>query len=247
MTAARSHPSELVLDAIAAGDRASAEAETHLAQCARCQQAVAATRAAHDLFSRQVLARTLPEVTARALGGGSRSWLAPLVLVPVLAVAVVVWLPRRPAPRAELGIKGAPTLRVYVRRGAQVSPVSAGDHLSAGDQLRFQIEPGGFPFVVVVSIDAADHASIYLPFEGTESAAVDGQRTFTSPDSVILDAAPGPERVFALFSRKPLPVDRATSALKTIGRGGAAAVREARVLPLDVDAQVSLLWEQDRP
>jgi hypothetical protein len=206
---------------------------------------------ARDYFASHVFERTLPAVTRRALTGRWKAWIVPLALAPALAVALVLAVPGRlglpvPSGHDAYGIKGAATLRVFALRDGAVSQVSSGEALAAGDQLRFQIEPAGARYVLIVSVDAQGTVGVYLPFEGTESAVVDGGGTFLSPDSVILDATPGPERVFALFSAKPIRVDTVAPLLETLGRAGPVAIREPRLLPLATEGQVSFLWEKER-
>jgi hypothetical protein len=63
----------------------------------------------------------------------------------------------------------------------------------------------------------------------------------------VLDAAPGPERVFALLSREPLDAAQVKRELARVGAGGAAAIRGTRLLALSADEQPSVLFEKPAP
>ena len=123
-----------------------------------------------------------------------------------------------------------------------------GEKLARGDRVRFEVEPGGLPYLLIAGIDGAGQADIYVPYQGSESLAVDPVRRFLSPGSIELDEARGPERVFALASRKPLSAASVVAALKALGANGPAAIRATDTLPLapeaEADAQSSFLWEK---
>ena len=83
--------------------------------------------------------------------------------------------------------------------------VGSEDALHAGDALRFVLEPVGRPYLLIASVDGQGKASIYHPFGGSSSARVAPQGMVEAPaGSVVLDTAPGPERVFAFWSSEPL-------------------------------------------
>ncbi|HET9451957.1 MAG TPA: hypothetical protein VFO83_13795, partial [Aggregicoccus sp.] len=67
------------------------------------------------------------------------------------------------------------------------------------------------------------------------------------PGSVVLDAAPGPERVFALFSDAPLAAGDVTRALEALGSGGRGAIRAQQRLPVAGTEQASFLFEKVQP
>jgi hypothetical protein len=217
--------------------------EQHLPGCETCRETLAEANRARDRFSQSVLPRTLPHLQLRA----SRRlpvWSFPLVLAAAAAAAFV--LVRRDTEPG-FTFKGAPTLRVFVHRGDRVLEVAQRDALRTGDQLRFEIDPEGFPFLLVGAIDDSGTATIYVPFEGKESERVTALATYPSSGSLVLDDAPGPERVFALLSQSPLEAEPLLSALRDLGRKGPDAIRTAQRLPLAAGAQVSFLWEKETP
>jgi hypothetical protein len=98
---------------------------------------------------------------------------------------------------------------------------------------------------MIGSVDGAGKATIYVPFGGEASAPVPRGGSWESLNSVVLDASPGPERLFALFSRQPLAARTVTEALAALGRRGPAGIRSADHLEVPADGQVSVLFEKE--
>jgi hypothetical protein len=253
------HPSSLTIDALAAGHLTSAEAaqaRAHVETCARCSADVAAAEAACATFTREVLPRTIGNLRppARATPAGSRWWrsFGPALLVPALAAAVLlIWIVRRPDSVAthdddDIRIKGALTFQVFANRGGEVIAVHDGARLAAGDSIRFVVGARGPAYLLVASIDGAGKATIYYPYGGTRSGPV-GKQPSELPGSIVLDAAPGPERVFALVSAEPLEADVVIRAIAAIGARGAGAIRATRTLDVPASAQASVVFEKVTP
>lgn len=247
--ASPAHPSQLALDSLALGGLAPQERaalEAHLATCPRCQERVREAATAREHFERRVLPATLPALRERRrlpalLWGG----LPALALGLVLLLVVV-----RPGPAPEepdLGIKGGGTLQLFVRRHGRVWQAAPGERLQAGDEVRFRVEPLGRRYVLVVSVDGTGKASVYYPFGGAKSAPIAPQGLSELPGSVVLDAAPGPERLFALFSDAPLETAAVTRTLEALGSRGLGAIRAQERLPVAGVAQASFLFEKGQP
>ena len=62
--------------------------------------------------------------------------------------------------------------------------------------------------------------------------------------SIVLDAAPGPERLFAIFSARPIPARSVRDLLAPIAAAGAATIRAAGRIPLPDTQQATLLFEK---
>ncbi|MGN6111099.1 MAG: hypothetical protein ACTHU0_38735 [Kofleriaceae bacterium] len=242
------HPSMLVIDALAGGKLEGAEAEgarAHVATCARCREDLAAAEAACAKFTRDVLPRTLPSIRPR------RSWwlFGPAVLAGALAVLALVWWSRRapsPGDDDDLRIKGSLTFQVFASQGTEVIPVREGTRLRPGDRIRFVVGSGGPRYVMVASIDGAGHPSIYYPPEGARSGDATSKPS-ELPGSIVLDASPGPERLFALVSTEPLEASVVTRALAAIGAGGATSIRDTLRLDVPATAQASVVFEKGAP
>lgn len=225
----------LHLDALSSIERSRVEA--HLAQCERCRRDAEAARASREHCVQHVVPRGFARPARR------RQWLPWLAGAPVLAAAVVLLVLELRPP--EIAMKGSPTLSTYVRREGQVSLLHDGATVRAGDEIRFVAVSETLPYLLVCSVDGAGKASVYYPFDGSESGAIELRNRVELPGSVILDDAPGPERVFALFSTKPLAAADATAALRAIGKD-AAAIRSTQRLSVAADAQVTLVFEKSQ-
>jgi hypothetical protein len=246
------HLSSPALDALLA-DRLSAaarvEAEAHLRACSRCHADAAQARAAQRHFADVILPRTLARMRSRRVPRApSRprwrwrvlgwSWLG-------AAAAILRIVGLRPS-EPDLMTKGNPSLRLVTRRDRQIFLVQNGSHLRAGDEIRFVIAAAPQPFLLIGSIDGDGQASIYFPFEGQMSAAIDARAGRVElPGSIVLDGGRGPERVFALLSDAPLASAEVRRALQALAAGGPAAIRATTRLPVAAAAQLSVVFEKD--
>jgi hypothetical protein len=252
------HVSPAALDAYEMGLTSEAEQasiEAHLGVCGRCADAQRTRKQAAERFLRDVLPRTAAAATARTQSDAA--WVKRFVFVALplagatLFAFMATTVPREhqaPAPLldpgADLGIKGV-GFRVFARRGERVTPVASGARLRAGDAIRFVLEPTGMRYAMVASVDGRGRASVYVPFDGTESVAIDPGARWEAPGSVVLDAAPGPERLFLIVSAQPVSSDVVLDRLRSIGAAGAAGIRSVASLPLNGTAQASLLIEKE--
>jgi hypothetical protein len=244
------HLSDLELDGMAfePSPTSPADRASHLASCARCQAALSEIREGRESFARERLARTLPQVRARV----RRRWNPISILVPALSLGLLlaIALPRLHAPSArplaDLGIKSGAAMRVVARRGDQTFAVEAGARLREGDLVRFEIEGAGWPFLLVASIDGEGKAVVLYPYQGDGSMPFDSAYRMILPGSIVLDAAPGPERVFALLSREPLKSAPVLAALERLGAQGSETVRTQSTLDVPgVGRQLSLFWDKE--
>jgi hypothetical protein len=247
------HPSSLVIDALAAGKLAgddAAGARTHIDGCARCRADLAAAQAACVQFTEHVLPRTIG-----AIARPRRRWwaFAPAVLVPALAViALVMWQRRGDTPTVvdagggAIRMKGGMVFQMFANRGGEVIAVHDGARLAPGDAIRFVVGSGGPAFLLVASIDGAGSATVYYPYGGDRSGAATPEPS-ELPGSIVLDAAPGPERVFALVSTEPLDAAMVKQALLAIGARGPTAIREAHSLAVPATDQATIVFEKGPP
>jgi hypothetical protein len=215
----------------------------HLAGCDRCQNDLGALEGDHRRFEREVFPLTRDAVEAR----GTRRWRWPhlVPLVGALAAAAFLLVLPRPAPEPDLRAKGGGAMAVFVARGDAVVSVEDGKTpLRAGDRIRFVLWPSGQRYAVIGSIDGAGRATVYFPFEGKESAPLpDGPRVEV-PGSIVLDDSPGPERVFAILSGRPVATATVTEALRTLGRRGGVVVRKTTALAIPGTASQTILLEK---
>jgi hypothetical protein len=240
------HLSSLAIDALAGGHLAGGDAEAaraHVAACARCRADFAAAEAACATFTRDVLPRTVGKLRARRSWHWWR-WTA--LVAPLLAAAALLLFFARRGDVAEpdVRVKGATTFQVFAKRGDRVFAVRDGTKLAAGDQIRFVA--GGTRYLLIGSVDGAGKPTVYYPYGGPRSAQI-AEQPSELPGSIVLDAAPGPERVFALFSQQPLEAPVVTRALAALGARGVDAVRATSLLDVQATVQVSIVFEKVTP
>jgi hypothetical protein len=255
------HLTSLDLDRVELGGPDSGEGtriQSHLSVCPACATRRSEHAALVSRFRVAVLPRTV-DVVAAGRRSGARGFrlLALAVALPALAgLALVVRVGRPVAPPAEpapqIGVKGAAVMHVFARLGGPapqvpgaVVKVLEGSRLSAGDALRFVLDPTGLPYVLIASVDGAGQINIYYPYGGESSARVDERATVSVPHSIVLDQAPGPERLFALFSREPISARVVRQALAGTAAAGAPAIRATRQLAIGGTVQATLLFEKE--
>ena len=255
MSPTATHLSALTLDALALGGLPPSEAEeasVHLESCDRCRKDAEVARADRDRFSREVFSRTLPRLCRSSPWSFLRRPILTWVMAPALAAVAVVFmvLPKHlhessaPSVSDSVAIKGGPAMKVFARHNGRVFPVVNGALLAPGDEVRFAVAPAGLPYLLVASVDGAGKPSVYFPTNGAESGRLGSEPRVELPGSIILDAAPGPERIFALFSSAPLAVADVRGRLEKLGARGADAIRTEKMLPVSSQAQLSLLFEK---
>jgi hypothetical protein len=255
------HLTALDLDLLGLADLAAADRQRiddHAARCARCGSRRSEHEAYRARFRGAVFPRTSAAIVARRRALPSRLWLMAIAL-PVGAAGLLVIthsldrrLPVADGP-AVLGIKGEGVMEVFARRGGPtpettntaVMRVANGARLAPGDALRFVLYPTGLPYVLIASVDGAGQVSVYFPFRGHASAAIDPAAPVSVPGSIVLDHAAGPERLFAIFSENPLEVSAVRELLAQTAAGGASAIRSAARLPLAGTVQATLLFEKE--
>ena len=135
---------------------------------------------------------------------------------------------------------------MFANHDGRVFAVHDGTTLDAGDRIRFAVTPAGVRYLLVASIDGLGAATIYYPYGGPQSAIIEGDRVEPA-GSIELDAAPGPERIYALLSDEPIAADTVIAKLRAVAGGGADAIRHAPALELPVRAQLSLVFEKAAP
>jgi hypothetical protein len=257
------HPTALELDLLEMSKLPGPRAEqitAHVGACNACRRDLEQLRADRARFGDHVFQRSLPAVKERARRGFGRRlglWIPAFAV----AAAALILAPRLVLHRGTSGALGttepdlatkggAARLTIVARAGGQtfrVGPDTA--PLAAGTGIRFVVEGATQPYLMIGSIDARGQATIYYPFGGTQSAPIErahtaGRPTGEVPGSIVLDAAPGPERVFALLSREPLDASAVKGELARIGASGPAGIRAARALSIPADEQASALIEK---
>jgi anti-sigma factor RsiW len=252
------HVTALDLDLLALGQISPehvARIEAHSMACPAC----AARRTEHGEHVRHFRSSVFPRTVER-LAENRRPvlpwrWLLGFALPLTACVLLLVHghgkhpaIVEQPGAPGELGIKGS-SARVFARRNrpntTDVIKLNDGDRLAAGDALRFVLLPTGRPYVLIASIDGAGQVNVYYPFHGEASAEVDPKATVSVPGSIVLDQAPGPERIFFIHSAEPLQARTVRDLLVKLGAGGARMIRGTKHLPIAGTVQSTLLFEKE--
>jgi len=240
----RGCPSDLLLEAHLL-DAGSSGLAPHLDGCPECQARLRGMEAEGEHFRRFVYPATLDAVLEAARPSSRRSRFG--VFVPATAaVAAGLLLLLVPAPPdGYVGSKGdALGLTVFVGTpdGARVVP--DGGSIPAGSALRFQVRSSAPCRLWIVSVDAGGQVSRLYPAGGDEGAEV--QTGSPLPGGAVLDGNPGPERVFAVCSPRPIRLQELESAGRAASARGREGVRGTTQLPgLPAGAvQASLLLEK---
>jgi hypothetical protein len=122
------------------------------------------------------------------------------------AAAALLLIVRRDDKPVEddIGVKGGDvTLIIHT----EARRLASGDTVQPGEKIRFEINAGRRGYVAIVGIDGAGAQTVYFPFQGTEPAAVDPTVATILPGAVKLDATPGDEKFYALYSEHPFLLD----------------------------------------
>jgi hypothetical protein len=186
---------------------------------------LAELRAEHEAYMRSVdidneVRRIQQRVARAAPEPASKRWLRWLVPAGALAAAaaVVLVLVRRGGEQPQQGdeyqVKGDDVaLVVYVATQDGSRRVTTGDSVTAGDKLRFEIDAAKPGYIALVGIDGSGALSVYYPESGAQPLAYD-PHTRLLPGAIALDATPGDEHFYVLYSAAPFMLDAVKPALQ---------------------------------
>lgn len=214
----------------------------HVDGCPRCRSVQEHRQASQREFAARVAAplrQRLASVPVR------RRWIVPWAAV-LGAAAVGLLLTvqlRRPEPGPYAGVKGGLGIQVAGRRDGRVFVFDGDAVAEAGDEVQLTIRAAaGSRYVLVGSVDGTGTFSPFYP------ASLDGRSLELPPPGnplappVVLDGAPGPERIVVVLSGAPLPVqavahwaraaaDHPTSAPQIPGTAGQGVIVRWVTLP----------------
>jgi hypothetical protein len=174
----------------------------HVDGCARCQSRVAERRA--DVARFEAMAAPMWR-NIEARGRRGRRWW-PALLVAAAALGGTLLLVRGDHDdRTYVGLKGAASVVVVARRGSEQLVIDDQHPAAPGDALRFFVSgPSAERFAIVGSIDGQGDVSLFYPPEPDGRSIALPPPGQPLPGSIVLDAAPGPERLFVVLTREPI-------------------------------------------
>ncbi len=224
-------PSDLRLEAHLL-DESGSPIASHLSTCDRCRARLEEMRRLGEEFRREVYPATVEAVVEAARPRSPwRRWAVYLAPIPVAAVAAAVVLMVQPRGPGEdyLGTKGSGLMLAVFARAADAGRVVAdGESVSPSAALRFQVHPATPCRLWLVSVDSAGTVSRLYPASGEGGAEVAGAGPL--PGGALLDGKPGPERIYAVCTRYPMPFADLERAVRAAAGAGATAVRQGRPL-----------------
>jgi hypothetical protein len=161
-----------------------------------------------------------------------RWWLRLLpAMMGVAAVlgAFVVFAPDVPVDRvAPNRVKSAEGLHGFVLVEGRTQPLAPGESMAEGDRLQFEVSTT-HGYLALLGVDGTGTVSRYFPVGADQSAPFGPGSARPLPDSLILDAAPGPEVFVAFLSDEPLPLDNLHAALHDLVDAGGDGSRSLLV------------------
>ena len=145
-----------------------------------------------------------PQATSSA--SRSRRWAGIFSASVGLAAAAALLLIGKPDPGERSKGAGGFSLGMYVQHGADVRRAGPGEEVHPGDAVRFAVSSRESGYAAVLSLDSANHASIYFPMEA-RAAAVPAGSDVALPLSTRLDNTLGEETLLGLLCISPVELE----------------------------------------
>jgi hypothetical protein len=215
--------------------------QIHLSGCARCRQRLVDLKR-----ERETLFQKVPRLD---LGGvGHRSlWRPALVAASACLLLVLgLWLLIRKEEQPQaIAFKGeTPSLAFRVERQGNVFEGRPNMYLRPGDRIRFAYSIGEDAYLIIVNVDNDGRVTAYYPDETGSSLVIrKGEKVFL-PGSIRLDEYIGKERIFAVFTRKPILFQAIESAVQKAWRQS-KDIENIETLPID-GYQVTILFTKTK-
>lgn len=205
------HPSYFVLDRMALGLEAGADARSHVAGCERCQaylkelgRPLAVPDWVHDRPSASPFSAIVASARGwRILAGATAGALGLFVLI--LAGMPSSITPTTPSSPSEEALyttaRGAPSVGLYIKRGQRVSLWDGEQSVAPGDRLRLKVVPEGFTHVAVFTAQpSSSNEGRQLLF----ASQIDDEGETMLPRAWEVDEAPGSELLIVVLGHEPL-------------------------------------------
>lgn len=246
MNATLTHPSELTLRRLLAGEAVDAAVKAHAEGCDACRQRLDGFRDEQARFEAEIpferfaagveRASRTPRETPSRRGASPNVRFAVAIAASLLALVGVQRLAQQPETR----LKGGADVEVVVaganggpQRLASVDPATP-EALSPGERVRVGLKAGAWAYGVVVSVDDSGAVSAVYDANGRSLALPRTDATQFLPDSLEFTGK-GLERVIVVLSSRPLSLNEVTAAVKA--RYEAAHGDLTHLAPLDVQGE----------
>ena len=120
-----------------------------------------------------------------------RTWLAPAAGGLALAAAVLLAVLPKGSEAPGTRRKGGERIGFFVKRGEVVTRGQTGEHVRPGDSLRFTYTSSEPRHLAILSLDGAQHASVYFPSGGRAEPLPAGVRKVPTMTTSRISARAG--------------------------------------------------------
>jgi hypothetical protein len=221
-------PSDLRLEAHLLDPEKSGLAR-HVDGCEACRVRLERMNAEAADFNQYVYPATVEAVVAAAAPRSGLGWFAAFLPAAAACAAALLFLVKPVPPEGFLAARGEVlSLEVFTESPEGARQLVNGELLAEGAPLRFRVKTTVPCRVRIVSADCEGHVVVLYPAPGEDSPLVSG--TTVLPAAAKLGGDEGPERIFALCSREPLPMLALAASLTDQAAGDDDRVRRANRL-----------------
>jgi len=205
-------PPPASIEQLASGEVSGDALAAHVSGCASCQAELAKLQEEQRAF---LAARPKELFVAQVERRAARSRRGPAKMLAVAmagagALAVLLIAQQRPVEN-RVSFKGA-LASIHVQRAGTEHALGAGEALHPKDALRFVIHAERAGYAAVFERDAQGTVAVVAPYNAKNPQAIAPGST-ALPDSAVLDAVPGTESFFSVYSPEPFDIAAITTQL----------------------------------
>ncbi len=219
-------PSDLRLEAYLLDPKRSTEAG-HVAGCESCRVRLERMNAEADDFRQYVFPATVDAVVAAAAPRPGPGWFGVFLPLAAACAAGLLLFVKPVPPEGALAARGEVlSLEVFAESPEGSRKLTDGERIPLAAPLRFRVATSVPCRVRVVAADCEGRVSMLYPPAGEDAPLVSG--TTVLPGEAKLGGDEGPERIFAVCTREPLPVLAFAVSLQDQATGDDDRVRRAK-------------------
>jgi hypothetical protein len=197
-------PSDLRLEAYLLDPEKSGLAP-HVGGCESCRARLERMGAEGDDFRQYVFPATVDAVVAAAAPRPGLGWFGTFLPVAAACAALLVVFLKPVSPEGLLAAQGqALSLEVFAETPEGAQKLTNGQLIPLAAPLRFKVDTTVPCRVQVVAADCEGRVTVLYPAPGEDAAIVNGSSVL--PGEAKLNGDEGPERIYAICSREPLPM-----------------------------------------
>ncbi len=216
-------PSDLKLEAYLL-DAEKSGLGPHVDACPACRTRLEQMASEAEDFRKFVFPATVDAVVAAAAPRPRMGWFTALLPVAAACAAGLLLLVKPVPPEGLLAAQGdVLSLQVFADSPKGARQLTNGELVEQSAPLRFAVKSSVPCRVRVMAVDCEGRVSVLYPAAGEEARLVTGSEVL--PGEAVLPGDEGPERIYAVCSREPLPVLALADSLKDQSAGDDDRVR----------------------